>query len=410
MGICPPLARLVFMKLLHIIAQMNPQLGGVCQAVRTITAGLEGLAVHSEVVSLDAADATFLVEESLCIHALGPAKGPWQYSAQLLPWLLANLPRFDVVILHGLWLYQGYAVRKALAHCRRQAPNEQAPRLYVMPHGMLDPYFQRAASRQLKAWRNWAYWKLIEGQVVNEATGVLFTCEAERQLAPQAFRPYRPQHTAVIGLGVSTPPGYVPSMHEAFLAACPSLRNKPYLLFLGRIHEKKGVDLLLHAYAALAAEAASPTAELPALVIVGPGLETSYGQLVKRMAAGMSTVDKNVFLVDMLTGEAKWGAFYGCEAFVLPSHQENFGIAVVEALACGKPVLISNQVNIWQEIVAAGAGLVADDTPAGTYHLLAEWNRRSMAEKQAAGERAQIAYEHYFAVTPAAQKMKAALH
>jgi glycosyltransferase involved in cell wall biosynthesis len=66
----------------------------------------------------------------------------------------------------------------------------------------------------------------------------------------------------------------------------------------------------------------------------------------------------------------KWGVLYGCEAFVLPSHQENFGIAVVEALACGKPVLISDQVNIWREIVEDGAGIAEADTEEGVVKLL----------------------------------------
>ena len=79
----------------------------------------------------------------------------------------------------------------------------------------------------------------------------------------------------------------------------------------------------------------------------------------------------------MLTGHAKWGAFYGAEAFILPSHQENFGIAVVEALACGKPVLISKQVNIWHEIIEGGGGLVEEDTTAGTLRLLESWQRLS---------------------------------
>ena len=78
-------------------------------------------------------------------------------------------------------------------------------------------------------------------------------------------------------------------------------------------------------------------------------------------------------LLKMLTGELKWGAFRCAQAFCLPSHQENFGIAVVEALACGCPVLISDKVNIWREIQAAQAGLVEPDTLAGTVALLERW-------------------------------------
>ncbi|WP_239692104.1 glycosyltransferase [Hymenobacter coccineus] len=111
----------------------------------------------------------------------------------------------------------------------------------------------------------------------------------------------------------------------------------------------------------------------------------------------------------MLTGAAKWGAFYGAAAFVLPSHQENFGIAVVEALACGKPVLISNQINIWREIEAAGAGFVADDTPAGTRSLLARWAQLPPEEQEAMSQRARASFERYFAVGPATDRLLAAL-
>jgi glycosyltransferase involved in cell wall biosynthesis len=83
----------------------------------------------------------------------------------------------------------------------------------------------------------------------------------------------------------------------------------------------------------------------------------------------------------MLSGELKWGAFSAADAFVLPSHQENFGIAVAEALACGTPVLISNKVNIWREIAEAGAGFADDDTVAGTTRLIQRWSRTSAEER-----------------------------
>ena len=73
----------------------------------------------------------------------------------------------------------------------------------------------------------------------------------------------------------------------------------------------------------------------------------------------------------MLEGDLKWGALRAAEAFVLPSHQENFGIAVVEALACGVPVIISDKVNIWPEIAQDKAGIVNADTAEGTYRWMA---------------------------------------
>jgi glycosyltransferase involved in cell wall biosynthesis len=75
----------------------------------------------------------------------------------------------------------------------------------------------------------------------------------------------------------------------------------------------------------------------------------------------------------MLSGAAKWGAYRSAEAFCLPSHQENFGLVVAEALACGCPVLITDQVNIWREVVDGGAGLAGADNVVGVTGLLSRW-------------------------------------
>src|SRR4051794_32377663 len=98
------------MKVLHVIDSMDPITGGVCQAVRTIISGLEEMKIENEVVSVDNPDALFLKKNKFFIHALGPRKGPWSYSSKIIPWLVGNVERFDIVILHGLWLYNGYAL------------------------------------------------------------------------------------------------------------------------------------------------------------------------------------------------------------------------------------------------------------------------------------------------------------
>ena len=111
----------------------------------------------------------------------------------------------------------------------------------------------------------------------------------------------------------------------------------------------------------------------------------------------------------MLRRELKWGAFHCCEAFVLPSHQENFGIAVAEALACGKPVLISNKVNIWREIEQDGAGIVAEDTQAGTNRLFAAWGALSPEAKAKMGRNAAQSFQRRFTVDAMADTLLAVL-
>ncbi len=404
------------MRLLHITASMDPKLGGVCQAVTTIIKGLETYPnVQNEVVSFDNPDASFIKEKTYPVHALGSGKGPWFYNPFYISWLVQNLSNFDTVILHGLWNYQGYGLVKALRLLKHSDKKKNASfitKFFVMPHGMLDPYFQKASGRKLKAVRNWLYWKVIERKVVNQADGLLFTCEAELQLSQKTFTPYHPVKELVVGLGVEEPPLYTTSMREAFLSKCSDLNNQPYLLFISRIHEKKGADLLIDAYVEtyLPQDFNDPANQQDAvltkqkltskLVVAGPGLETPYGQKIKGSALRLQQPETTVFFPGMLTGDAKWGAFYGCEAFVLPSHQENFGIAVVEALACGKPVLISNQVNIWAEIASSKAGIIADDTAAGTEQLMESWNKLSKEQKIEMGKNARKCYEKHFAVGP----------
>jgi glycosyltransferase involved in cell wall biosynthesis len=236
----------------------------------------------------------------------------------------------------------------------------------VFPHGMLDPWFNR--TYPLKHLRKWVYWWLGQRRVLTGAEAVLFTCEEERRLARTAF-PASTYRERVVTFGTAAPAGDPRAQAEALQARYPEINYRPYWLFLGRIHPKKGVDLLIDAYAALAA--ARPG--LPRLVIAGPCKEPGYLEEMQARASATCPPDA-VLWPGMLTGEVKWGALRAAEAFVLPSHQENFGIAVVEALACGTPVLVSDQVNIWREIVGDGAGLAGADTADGVRTLLERWS------------------------------------
>lgn len=396
------------MRILRVIPSMDPITGGPCEGVRNSIAELKKIGVTNEVISMDNPDAHFINVDDFSLHAVGPGKSVWNYTSLLTPWLEKNINRFDAVIVHGLWLYHSYATQVFFRRFKRVKRNRnQIPRLYVMPHGMLDPYFQNAPERKLKAIRNMIYWKLAEQKTINKADGLLFTCESELELARESFHPYFPKREINIGYGIVEPPAFTLEMRKAFLEKCPSLQNHPYILFLGRIHHKKGVDLLIKAYKYFAEDIIISHNDnvLPRLVIAGPGIETPYGKEILKSISESELLKRYVRFAGMLTGDAKWGAFYGCDAFVLPSHQENFGIAVAEAMACGKPVLISNKVNIWNHIITSNAGIVADDTLNGTQELLQRWNNLSLDKKKAMGKHARLAFEKYFAASTAAKNL-----
>lgn len=384
------------MKILRVIASMDPKSGGPCQGIRNTTNALLQIGVLNEVVCVDPPQSEYLGSDSFPIHALGSAKNPWAYSKRLLPWLIENIGRFDAVIVHGLWLYPSHATRKAMVE--RSRNNEKEIPWFIMPHGMLDPYFQDAPDRKLKALRNKLYWRIIENKVVESATSLLFTCEEELLLARKPFQPYRPKKEVNVGYGIQPPPTYTPEMSIAFFQKIKLDPNQKYLLFLSRIHPKKGIDNLIKAYLDILENSEQNPEDIPHLVIAGPGLETSYGKEMVMLAAKNEKFKSRIIFPGMLTGDAKWGAFYNCEAFVLPSHQENFGIAVVEALACRKPVLISDKINIWREIDRAGGGLIGSDTQEGTTDILSNWFNHSDEQKKAFKNKAYDTYDTYFRI------------
>ncbi len=145
-----------------------------------------------------------------------------------------------------------------------------------------------------------------------------------------------------------------------------------------------------------------------ALVMAGPPANERYLADLQKIAhetLGPQVAETAVTFPGMLTGQTKWGAFSAAEAFVLPSHQENFGIAVVEAMACGTPVLISNQVNIWREIVEDGAGYAENDDLAGTTRLLERWLETPPEERSAMQDNARASFARRFGVESAVNSL-----
>ena len=258
-------------------------------------------------------------------------------------------------MIHGLWRYTSVGAWRGLRG--RSVP------YFVFAHGMLDPYFKRAFP--WKHAQKALCWRAAESRVVRDAAGVLFTCEEERRRARLTFRPYACRER-VVGLGIARPAGEPAAEQEAFLNAFPQLAGTRIILFLGRIHPKKGCDLLIQAFARVA-----DRDPLLRLVIAGPD-ECGWQADLERLSARLA-IQNRVHFTGPLYGDLKWGALRAAEAVALPSHIENFGITVAEALACGRPVLISKGVNIWREIEADGAGLVADAGLEGTVSLLERW-------------------------------------
>jgi glycosyltransferase involved in cell wall biosynthesis len=338
-------------RLLHVVRSIAPAAGGTSEGIRKLAESCAGGSTM-EVVSLDDPAAAYVQEDGpgrgFPVHALGPVQSHYGYTRRLPEWLEQNLGRFDGMVIHGLWQYHSFGTYSVV---RGRVP------YVVFPHGMLDPYFKRAFP--WKHLKKQLYWLAREYRVLRDARAVCFTTPIERDAATETLWPQR-WTPVVVSFGTTAPGGDAATQREIFLGKYPALRKRRFFLFLSRIHSKKGCDLLLEALGRLAP--AHPELDL---VIAGPdegGLRPQLEGQAKRLG-----IESRIVWTGMLEGDLKWGAFHAAEGFVLPSHQENFGIAVVEALACGLPVLISNKVNIWPDIAADEAGLVNPDTADGTY-------------------------------------------
>ncbi len=374
------------MKILQIVQTLDPKIGGVAPAVLALSRGLARRGHKIDIVTLDETGVVSNNDVDLTIHSLGPGLTSYRYSSALTNWLRQHAAGYDRVIVNGLWQHLSFAAWRQFA--------ESSTPYYVFPHGMLDPWFKKTFP--LKHLKKWLYWPWAEYRVLRDAAAVIFTSEEERVQARKSFWLYRCRER-VSPLGIEAP-SISANAGEKFLAQYPQLRNTKILLFLGRLHPKKGCDMLIDAL---------PRDSDISLVLAGPD-QIGWAEAL-RAKVDVDLAERVVF-TGMLEGELKQGAFAAADAFVLPSHQENFGMSVVEALAASLPVLISDRVNIWREIQLDNAGYVESDDLPGTKKLIERWARTPMAERDTMRNNARQCFVQRFQIERAVDSLLSILH
>ena len=261
------------MRILHVINGLSPEAGGPPEVVRQLTKAYIEADASMEVVCLDDPRDPCLAAFPCPVHALGQSfLGRYGLSTRLWSWLRANLQRFDGIVMHGIWTFPSVALRFV-------ALSFGTPYV-VFVHGALDPWFDR--QYPLKHLKKRLYWP-IQYPILRDALAVIFTAESERDMAKTSYRPNR-WNSMIIPLGILDPEADgsdSAAQIEAFYSRFPGLRGRRYLLFLARLHEKKGCDLLIEAYAKISA--AVPEVDL---VIAGPdqdGMQAKLQLLAARL-------------------------------------------------------------------------------------------------------------------------------
>lgn len=333
------------MKAVHLIPYMHPTAGGPPVVADRFCQQLHKLGWEVEIITSNSyarnEDQSWVEDyqsnyEMTVLKSRGP--NGFGYSPNLKQTLRDRLKNADIVHIHNLWSYfnlVGSGVCRSLG----------VPYV-VSTHGMLDPH-----SLSRKAWKKRLYGQLVEWPRLRSAAGMIYTHADEQQLAETQCDGLPTGH--VVPLAADPPPQSREALSEIFDRRFPQFQGKTKLLFLGRLHSKKGLDLLIPAMTTISKE----IAELE-LILVGP-CEPEYLRSLKNLAIQHSVVGKTHFL-GSLSGVEKWSALAAADLFMLPSYQENFAIALVEALRTGTPAVISRRINIWNEVADANAGLVTN--------------------------------------------------
>jgi len=266
----------------------------------------------------------------------------YSFSWPLTRWLNEHVVDYDLVHIHALFSYP--SISAAFWAQRYRIP------YIVRPLGVLT----RWGMRNRRPWLKRGSFKFIESRILSGAAAVHYTSEQEILEAADLGSTHR---AVLIPNAVETPPDVANNVRGQFRKRHPELENRLIVLFLSRLDPKKGLDLLLPAFVTVVKEYPRAT-----LVIAGNG-EPAFVEALKQEATRMGLARKIVWS-DFLYGDDKWAALADADLFVLPSYSENFGIAVVESLVCGVPVVISDQIGIHHEISQCAAGLVVPCDPA----------------------------------------------
>ncbi len=321
------------MHVLHVIPSLDKRDGGPSHALPLMARSLAMQGITVDVVAtITEEDARTKgiefgkrVEQEGCTVLFFKRQTKfYKASLPLHAWLRRHIKDYDLVHIHALFSFASIAAA-------RVARARGVPYI-IRPLGLLNAYGMQQRRRVVKQWS----FRLLEKPLLDCAAAIHFTSAQERDEAA-CLRIKAPAQVIPLGIDL-TPFQHLPAA-EVFHQRFPETRGKEIILFLSRLDPKKGLELLMEAFETL--QGTNPGIHL---VIAGSGTGV-YTDELRNLARRLAITDITTW-AGQLDGELKLSAFAAATLFVLPSHSENFGIALLEAMAAGVACVSSDQVAL----------------------------------------------------------------
>ncbi len=348
------------MNVLHVIPSFAPRYGGPIVAAVGLTRELAKRGHHVTVATTNV-DGPGELDVPLNRPVSMDGVNVWYFPIQRPRWYHFSAPmgralrdlvrRSDVVHIHSVFLWP---TTVAAFWCRRYG----VPYV-ITPHGLLEAArvsksYERARISFASTVKKRIYLRTLGIPDIGGAAGLHFVSHPERE-ATSRLRLSPKAH--VILLGADTPPLAGAGDRASVQRQHPSLKGRKIVLFLSRLHRIKGLDVLADAAGSLA-----ESRDDFSLVVAGSGAP-EYEAEIRALFDRRGISERTVF-TGMVVGDDKWRLLRAADVFVLSSRNEACPVAVMEAMASGTPVVVSDQVGIDREVAEAGAGLVTTLEPA----------------------------------------------
>ncbi len=342
-------------KILRIIHTLDPALGGPSNAILDHSEMLVKYGFLVDILTSDKNNKFKLKNKNRKIKIInrGQPLNKYGINIKLILWLFNNKNKYDYFIIHELWRIYTLLARILLKN------------YVVFIHGQLDPFFKKNLFKRIK---KQIYWFLIERKNLINSNSILLTSENEKKLLNDTFVNTSDIKKKVVKYGLYKRKVKTNKISKAFYEKFKSLKNKNFYLFLGRFHEKKGCEIIINTIYQLKKDFKD------FVLMAGPLNGTTYEKKIFSLIKKYELENK-IIISDILTGDTKWGAINQSKATILPSHGENFGVSLIESLSFSKPVITTNKVNIYKEILNYKAGLVSNNTTNSFKKIFSEFDK-----------------------------------